>query len=232
MLKHTIFLLITAVGLSACAGSKAQNQADKNTVSSSPETMQTAVQPTPKKKPKANDNSVEMSAEDIKNGSVKSDDYEENMKSVNRNKDVCSVEAFVADTDKNGLNVRREDRANAELIGKIPFSEDGTMVHLTGTNFIGWVKINHAVNMESEVVFDQEGWVSGNLLATSTTGYNGKGVKLYEAGKGTKVITIVPPETVVKIVSCDKDWVRVKYKKFTGWLAPESQCGNPVTNCS
>ena len=232
MLKYTIFLLITAIGLSACAGSKAQNQADKNTVISSPETTQIVAQPTPKKKPKSNDNSVVMTDEDIKNGSVKSDDYEENMQSVNRNKDVCSVEAFVADTDKNGLNVRREDRANAESIGKIPFSEDGTMVHLTGTNFVGWVKINHAVNMESETVFDQEGWVSANLLATSTTGYNGKGVKLYEAGKGTKVIKIVPPETVVKIVSCDKDWVRVKYKKFTGWLDPDSQCGNPVTNCS
>ena len=232
MVKYTIFLLIAAVGLSACANSKAQNQAEKNTVNSSPETTQIVAQPTPKKKPKLNDNSVEMTDEDIKNGSVKSDDYEDNMQSVNRSKDVCSVEAFVADTDKNGLNVRREDRANSEIVGKIPFNEDGTIVHLTGTNFVGWVKINHAGNMESETVFDQEGWVSANLLATSTTGYNGKGVKLYEAGKGTKVVTVVPPETVVKIVSCDKDWVRVKYKKFTGWLAPESQCGNPVTNCS
>ena len=153
MLKYTIFLLITAIGLFACAGSKAQNQADKNTVISSPETTQIVAQPTPKKKPKSNDNSVVMTDEDIKNGSVKSDDYEDNMQSVNRNKDVCSVEAFVADTDKNGLNVRREDRANAESIGKIPFSEDGTIVNLTGTNFVGWVKINHAENMESETLF-------------------------------------------------------------------------------
>ena len=173
-----------------------------------------------------------MSGEDIKNGSVKADDYEENMKSVNRNKSLCDVDAFVADTDKNGLNVRSEDRANSEIVGVIPFSEDGTTVHLVGTNYNGWVKINHAENMESEVVFDGEGWVSGNLLATSTTGYDGKGLKLYQAGKGTKVLTVVPPETVVKIVSCDRDWVRVKYKNFTGWLNPDPQCGNPVTNCS
>lgn len=233
MLKYTILTLMMAAGLAACANSKAQNQTDKNLAgSSSTETVQTPVKPTPKKKSESNDNPVELSAEDIKNGSVKADDYDENSGAIKTEKSLCSVRAYVIDKDPNGLNVREDAEPNAKIIGKIPFKKDGVIVDIIQTNFMDKVKINHAEAVDDDYVSNQEGWVAANLLGVSTTGYDGKGVKLYEAGKGTKVLTVIPPETDVRVVSCDKDWVRVKYKNFTGWLDADSQCGNPVTNCS
>jgi SH3-like domain-containing protein len=235
MYKEMRFLLILAVvwiGLSGCAVSDAQKQSVTISPSPTPTVAKAEVKPDLDKKTKAEETPVEMTEEDIKNGSVKSDDYEENMNPDKNKKDFCSVEGFVADTDPNGLNVRREGSSKGQIIGKIPFSKDGTIVHIIASDFNGWLKINRAENMEGEVVFNREGWVSANLLATSTTGYDGSGVKLYEAGKGTKVLSVIPSETVVKIVSCNKDWVRVKYKTLIGWLDAGSQCGNPVTNCS
>lgn len=234
-MKNTRFLLILVVGLfgfSACAVSEAQKQSVKKSTNPSAENAKTATSPTPPKKLQSNDNPVEMTAEDIENASVKADDYEENMKSGKSKKDWCNVDAFVMDNDPNGLNIRAEGDAKDEIIGKIPFNEEGTTVHIIQSNFGGWLKINRAETVDGTVVFDKEGWVSANLLGTSTAGYGTKGVKLYEAGKGTKVLVTIPPSTMVRVSSCDKSDVRVKYKKFEGWLDLESQCGNPVTNCS
>jgi SH3-like domain-containing protein len=144
---------------------------------------------------------------------------------------VCDVYAYVIDKDPEGLNVR-DAAVSGKVIGKIPQDADGTIVHLIATNTTGWVRIDHAENIEGKVVFDKKGWVSANMLGTSTRGYGTQGVELSESAPGSKVLTIIPPETEVKMFSCDKTNVRVKYKSFTGWLDQEQACPNPVTNCS
>ena len=232
MNKYIIFALICAFalfGLLGCGVSEAKKPTSSVNSNSSTEIATNPVSTTQQKLANPAETPKKPSAEDIKNGSVKSDDYDENM-AIDKYR--CSVEAYVVDKDPKGLNIRETIEPNSAIIGKIPFNEDGTSVQIIRTNFSGRVLINRAETTEGAVVFDKEGWVAANLLATSTAGYNTKGVKLYEAGKGTKVLTIIPPETEVRIVSCDKGWVRVKYKSFTGWLDPDSQCGNPVTNCS
>ena len=135
------------------------------------------------------------------------------------------------DKDPAGLNIR-DAFDKGSVIAKIPFDEDGTIVHLISTNFDGWVQIDHAETVDGKVVFDKKGWVSANLLATSTTGYDGKGVKLFESAPGSKVIMTVPPETEVRMFSCDGKRARVVYKRLTGWLDENDACPNPVTNCS
>ena len=70
------------------------------------------------------------------------------------------------------------------------------------------------------------------MLATSTTGYDTNGVKLYEYGSGSKILTGIPAEEVVKIRACNQKEIRVVYKNFDGWLDSEAQCANPMTNCS
>jgi SH3-like domain-containing protein len=94
------------------------------------------------------------------------------------------------------------------------------------------VQIDRAETIGGEVVFEKKGWVSGNMLGIATRGYGTKGVKLYAgAGKG-KTLGIVPPEAEVTVAGCSGDWMRIKYKTLAGWLEPEAQCPNPVTNCN
>src|SRR5687767_12508031 len=86
----------------------------------------------------------------------------------------CSVSAYVIDKDRNGLNVRNGAGKTFGIVGKIGFSSDGIVVDVTGANTNGWVRIAKAESTEGEVSFEGEGWVFGQMLGTSTTGYNGK----------------------------------------------------------
>jgi hypothetical protein len=118
------------------------------------------------------------------------------------------------------------------VVAVIPLDEDGTVVHLVASNPNGWVQIDRAETVGGTVVFDKKGWVSGNMLGTSTRGYGTKGVRLYAAaGKGKSVGTI-PPEAEVKIAGCSGDMMRVKYRNLIGWLDRDSQCPSPVTTCN
>lgn len=146
---------------------------------------------------------------------------------------VCDVTAYITDKDPNGLNVRDSSSVEGKIIGRIPLAEDGTQVHIISASLDGsWVIIDKATTYET--VFDKKGWVSANLLAIATRGYDTKGVKLYDGGSGKKgpVLTTIPPDTELKILNCDGKRVHVKHKDIYGWLEPEDQCGSAVTRCN
>ncbi len=147
---------------------------------------------------------------------------------------VCEASAYVIDPDPQGLNVRATPRTG-KVIGNLPKAkaQDGTIVHLIAENGDGgWLQIDKAQTTEDKVVLDKRGWVSGNMLAVSTRGYETKGVKLYEGGEASSVLATIPPETVVKVVGCDGSRLQVKHKNVVGWLNAEDQCASPVTNCN
>lgn len=210
-----ILSLALAVGLIAIGACK---NTGANLTASAP-------QPTPAAKEKT------QKEIDIQNASVKADDYEQHSGFNKKPASACDLYAYVVDKDAAGLNVR-DSAGGGGVIGKIPLDEDGTIVHLISTNFDGWVQIDRAETVEGKVVFDKKGWVSANLLATSTTGYGTDGVELSESSLRSKVLTTIPPETEVRMFSCNGKRPRVVYKKLTGWLAEEASCPNPVTNCS
>jgi SH3-like domain-containing protein len=144
----------------------------------------------------------------------------------------CNVEAYVVDSDPKGLNVRDAPGAQGRVVAVIPRDEDGTIVRLSASSANGWVQIDRAETVGGTVVFDKKGWVSGNMLGTSTRGYGTKGVKLYAAARKGSAVGTAPPEGEVKVAGCAGDWIKVKYKNLTGWLQPEDQCPNPVTLCN
>ena len=144
----------------------------------------------------------------------------------------CSAEAYVIDPDPKGLNVRSAPRTG-RVIANIPKDKEGTVVKLVAQNGDGgWLQIDKAQTTAEKVVFDKKGWVSGNMLAVSTRGYDTKGVKLYEGGEASTVLATIPPETEVRVVGCDGKRLQVKYKNAVGWLNDDDQCPNPVTNCN
>ena len=144
----------------------------------------------------------------------------------------CDVDAYVIDPDPKGLNVRDKPGADGRVVAVIPADADGTVVHLIASSPNGWVQISHAETIMGTVVFDRKGWVSGNMLGISTRGYGTKGVRLYAGAAKGKALGTLPPEAEVKVAGCSGDWMRVRYRNQTGWLERESQCPNPVTNCS
>lgn len=163
--------------------------------------------------------------------SVKADDYEANMP----NTYPCNCDAYVIDTDKNGLNVREKGDKNAAIVAKIPFNEEGTMVHLKNTNGSGWVTLNKATDIYDKAVLKKEGFVFAQKLGVSVTGFQAGKVDIYESPtvKSKVVHSIISGNDVV-VVDCKGKWLKVKHidMNVTGWLRPEDQCANPVTACN
>jgi SH3-like domain-containing protein len=144
----------------------------------------------------------------------------------------CDATAYVIDPDPKGLNVRSAPRTG-KVIGNVPKDKEGTVVRLIAQNGDGgWLQIDNAKTTADKVVFDKKGWVSGNMLAVSTRGYDTKGVKLYEGGEASTVLATIPPETEVRVVGCDGKRLEVKYKNTVGWLNEDDQCPKPSGKCN
>lgn len=144
----------------------------------------------------------------------------------------CDVNAYVVDADPKGLNVRDTPGVGGKVVAVIPADQDGTIVHLVASSPNGWVQINRAETIDATVVFDRKGWVSGNMLGTSTRGYGTRGVKLRGEGRAGKVVGTIPPEAEVRVAGCAGRKIKVKYQNLAGWLDPDDQCPNPVTLCN
>lgn len=144
----------------------------------------------------------------------------------------CDVEAYVVDPDPKGLNVRDTPGVDGKVVAVIPADGDGTVVHIVASSPNGWAQINRAETISGTVVFDKKGWVSGNMLGTSTRGYGTRGVKLRGEGKTGQVVGTIPPESEVKVAGCAGDKIKVKYRNLTGFLDLDAQCPNPVTLCN
>lgn len=147
----------------------------------------------------------------------------------------CSCEAYVIDTDQNGLNVRQKGDKNAAVVTKIPFDKEGVLVTLDGSNGKGWVSLSEGVNMRDKVMLTKKGYVFAQKLGISVAGYEQGKVDVYAAPSrsSAKINAILAGNDVV-VLDCKGNWMKVKYadKGIEGWLRHEDQCPNPVTTCN
>ncbi len=150
----------------------------------------------------------------------------------------CDVQAYVVDPDPAGLNVRRGPDKASPVIAALKSADGTVMVTIKGMTG-QWARIEDAeVEETSDSVFKGPGWVYAPLLATQARGPYGPNldkpvVKVFrEADRRSAVVTMLPVETQVNIIGCRGDWAEVRYKKFEGWLPPDSQCANTLTTCS
>ncbi len=142
----------------------------------------------------------------------------------------CQISAFVIDKDPKGLNVRSGPGTNYKIIGNLPTTQVGVIVDLAASQG-KWVQLTKAESPE-KVEFQGTGWVSSQLLGTSTRSYGTDGVSVYSsANPQSSVIGRIPPETGVKLLGCDQEWAMVEYEGLKGWIEPEAQCPNPLTTC-
>lgn len=143
----------------------------------------------------------------------------------------CSINAYVIDKDPQGLNVRSGPSSNGKIIGKLPTNTAGVFVNVTASQG-DWVQLTKAESPE-KIQFQGTGWVYASLLGTSTRGYGSQGVSVFSSpNTQSSAIGRIPPDTSVKLLGCDRSWALVEYQQLKGWIAPESQCGNPLTTCS
>ncbi len=145
----------------------------------------------------------------------------------------CRFDAYIIDKDPQGLNVRSSPGSNQRVIAKIPTNTEGVIATVSACQG-DWVQISQAETIGGKAVFSgKKGWVYAPLLGTSTRGYGSKGgVFVYASPSSqSRKLGKIPATTQVKLLGGNGQWAFVEYKNLKGWLAPEEQCGNPVTTC-
>ncbi len=148
----------------------------------------------------------------------------------------CDVFAFLNDPDQGGTNVR--DNPGGKIVKKLPLQTDpkfeaGIYVKIKKSKN-GWLQIESVQDTKESY---KNLWVSGKLLGVGTRNYDEKPLRLFEkADKKSRVVSYLKGEQIVPVLACSGKWIYtsgegIKSRAARGWLEPEMQCPNAVTNC-
>lgn len=139
----------------------------------------------------------------------------------------CRIRAYVTDPDPKGTNVRSGPGSQFNAVAKIPHQNEEPIVTLSGAEK-DWGLLEKAESIEGKDLLQNKGWIYLPLLATNTR----EKTKIFSSpDRQSKVQGTIPPETEVKLLSCEGEWAKISHGVLSGWIAPESQCPNPVTTC-
>lgn len=146
----------------------------------------------------------------------------------------CNLSAYVIDPDPKGLNVRSGPSKTFRVVGTLPHSDSGVIVHVIGAQD-NWVLLEKPENLDdtdNKELPKLKGWVYAPMLGTMTRHPTSGSIKLYQSADAkSRVVSTLAAETEVSLQTCHGGWANVRHKRQTGWLAPTAQCGNPVTTC-
>ncbi len=139
----------------------------------------------------------------------------------------CEISAYVIDKDPNGLNVRSGPGKNFDILGQIMPDEDGVIVDVISSDG-SWMYTENPQTVGGLTAFEGDGWIFASMLATTTR----MKTKLYsQPNSKSKSLANLAGEEEYKLVACTGKWAKIQVGKKQGWLAPDAQCGNPVTTC-
>lgn len=99
-----------------------------------------------------------------------------------------------------------------------------------------WVRISGAQNVEEERVFTKSGWVYAPALAVSIVEAAQAQSVWSSNSKKSSIVSTLAGGTEYLLEGCSTEWVKITIqgsaKPFSGWLAPDTYCGNPWNSCS
>jgi SH3-like domain-containing protein len=151
----------------------------------------------------------------------------------------CSVGAYVISDNPAGVKVRSGPGEENAVIATLPIDPEVEVILYINGVAGEWFRITelyiYGDSKGETQTPDLVGWVTGPVLGLRAIRYGTTGavVPLYEKpDTKSPVLTRLQSDAEVVVVGCRGDWVKVNYKGIEGWLAPESQCGNPFTSCS
>jgi uncharacterized protein YgiM (DUF1202 family) len=141
----------------------------------------------------------------------------------------CQLQAFVADQDSVGLNVRRYPNSRSQILGKLPRNTEIRASKVQGN----WMLISPISPETQNVEFQGQGWVSASFLGLGTRGYGQKTVTIYrQASLTSRTAGNIPSGRSVKLLSCKGSWAQIEKNGSIGWLPYKDQCASPLTSCS
>ncbi len=168
------------------------------------------------------------------------------------NATICRMRAWSIDTDPDGQNVRAGPGTEYAVIGRLPPPQQiggesfATEVSIVGSQN-GWFRIdeatinNYIVDTGPDLVFEGDGWLSGQLLGISV-----EGSALFTEPSRRAPLALDPHENpelrqgpdypgleLERLHACMGDWAEVEVtdlgKRARGWT--DDICSSQVTTC-
>lgn len=148
----------------------------------------------------------------------------------------CKVQAYIIGDSAKLMVYKDVDGAAVKALpdSKDKAFETGIYVKLKSSK-MGWVQIETVQGTTDDSYKDT--WLKGQNVGVDTRNYNGQPIDLYAGpGKKYEIVAKLEGEQQVPVLGCCDNWILVKGKgskgtTVTGWLEPEMQCANAVTNC-
>lgn len=138
----------------------------------------------------------------------------------------CSVTAYLNDPDPKGTNIRRAANSKSATVATITDSDSQVDIVASSGD---WLRIQHVRSVDGTVTFNGDGWMYAPLLAVRA-----RGAATLHATPENSAATVIKlhDEDVLTVRACRGEWLQVKHKANTGWIAKSERCANPVTTCS
>lgn len=154
-------------------------------------------------------------------------------------KGICTVKGYLSDPDKSGTNVRNAPQGNIVRLLPLqtdPAFESGVYIHIKKSKS-GWLLIDYVEGAERSLY--ENLWVYGGLVFVGTRNYGNYPFFLYSMPVKAKKFRLVEirGERELPIIGCEGNWIYTTTKDdlgqtVSGWLEPDMQCPNAVTNCN
>ena len=148
----------------------------------------------------------------------------------------CRVRAYIEAPDPKGLKFYSGPGSRYAVLKSLPRQKE-TPLLMIRAGLGNWMKVTDVQSLEGQLLFPGPGWIYGPNLATLAMPVRGSEespplVPLYpEPNTRSPSKSGVKPATSVRILYCQGDWVKVRAGRSEGWLAPNTQCGDPVRQC-
>jgi len=145
----------------------------------------------------------------------------------------CDIQAYARDPEPASIVLRGAPQEDAESIAQLPSENAIELTVAIAAVQDRWVKVKRATSEAGRSEFVGQGWAHAEQFGLRTKGYDSGSVPLYDSASDTsRTIATLPADYPVTLVSCARDWVKIKTETQQGWLAPRDQCANPYTTCS
>ncbi|MCB0396778.1 MAG: hypothetical protein KDD36_09000 [Flavobacteriales bacterium] len=144
----------------------------------------------------------------------------------------CEVEIYV----KYSTYLPVYNEPNDSLVIEFRFEDIkgfdfGKNIHVISSKQ-GWLQIGDILDTVGGN--DLKGkWINSSYSEIGTNNYDGRRIILRaQANAESDSIGYIDVESYFNVIQCCKGWVYIKTHQTHGWLAPEFQCANELTNCS
>ena len=144
----------------------------------------------------------------------------------------CDLDAYLANADPAGTNVRSGPGSAAPVILRAPADHEA-IAAVTGFHD-GWFRVERleqaGTGHDQVLLAGRQGWIHRSGLRVDVAPADPT-LRQHPRADSRIVRRLQGEQEGVVLLGCSGAWAKVRVGDDTGWLSPAGQCANPLTTC-